>query len=271
MQTSVDIINNQAVPGLVPNLDARKSTWMNYATPLFFGRVASRGDLDEVEVEVLASKMRCDPFDASDATPVGVTIRDVTRTAGYYEAYKPVALVHDGQIWIAAEGELEPDDSVYIVYQGRKQTQTITFSDEFVASNNITMTVNGEDVDVTYAVSHDNTMDLLIAAIEAIDGVDSCADGGAGSKVLTIVSDTNGEDVTIADVEVTGGASQPTAEVAETYASITDAEAYGKIRADDGSADGGQTRAVVNTDISIFRGVMAEDEYPAALCKVRFL
>jgi len=92
----------------------------------------------------------------------------------------------------------------------------IVFDADFVANNVITITVNGEDAaDVTYDTSHDNTMDLLVAAVSALTGVE-CALDPADTDNRTLLIRVKGATAAVAEA-VTGGAGQATGTV--TYGS----------------------------------------------------
>jgi hypothetical protein len=83
----------------------------------------------------------------------------------------------------------------------------IVFDADFVASNSIVLTIQGVALDpVVYAVSHDNTMDLLVAAVEAA-GYEAALDSGdVNNRTLFIT--TIGQTAVVAEA-VTGGGSQP--------------------------------------------------------------
>lgn len=97
---------------------------------------------------------------------------------------------------------------------------TLTFSGDLIASNVINMNVvsryftaaaseTNAMAQVTYAVSHDNTMDLIATALEAVEGVLSVEVGGANNRSLFITADDDTE-LNITDAVVTLGLSQAT-------------------------------------------------------------
>lgn len=93
----------------------------------------------------------------------------------------------------------------------RRTVGRLTFSADLIASNVINGSVNGEAIEaVTYAVSHDNTMDLLIAAIEDLDIVARAElmDESGDNRIIAI--EVYDADVTLASWAVTLGSSQAT-------------------------------------------------------------
>lgn len=121
-----------------------------------------------------------------------------------------VATIVPGDLVFSYDGE----NKVYPLYADTAKT---VFSADFVASNTINGTINGVAIaQVTYATSHANTMTLLIAAINALTGVQAVLDS----------TDTNGRTILIrkkytasfaVDFTVAAGASQATD--SSTYAS----------------------------------------------------
>jgi hypothetical protein len=95
-------------------------------------------------------------------------------------------------------------------------TAKIVYDVDFIADNSTVITVNGEAADaVVYTTTHDNTMDLLVVAVSALDGVKAVLDAEDVNN-RTILIQTKGLDNTSSSV-TTGGASQPTPTV--TYGS----------------------------------------------------
>jgi hypothetical protein len=88
------------------------------------------------------------------------------------------------------------------------------------------MTVNGVAITpVVYASSHASTFAALISAIDALDGISAVA--GAGREILITVNDAL-ENITLSDVAVSGGASQPTTTI--VYSSVDVFEGVAVIR-----------------------------------------
>ncbi len=93
---------------------------------------------------------------------------------------------------------------------------TVTLDADLIASNVYTVTINGTDVDETFATSHAATMTALIAAINAdttLAGLGISAAAGSSNRVI-VVSAPAGLDLTVTGA-VTLGASQ--ASVAVVY------------------------------------------------------
>lgn len=121
-----------------------------------------------------------------------------------------VATLVPGDLLFSYDGE----NKVYPLYADTAKT---VFSADFVTSNTINGTVDGVAISqVTFATSHANTMTLLIAAINALTGVQAVLDS----------TDTNGRTILIrkktvasfaVDFTVAAGASQATD--SSTYAS----------------------------------------------------
>jgi hypothetical protein len=93
----------------------------------------------------------------------------------------------------------------------RRTVGRLTLSADLIASNVINGTVNGEAMDaVTYAVSHDNTMDLLITALNAMDIVAraSLMDATGDNRIIAL--EVYDADVALTSWAVTLGSSQAT-------------------------------------------------------------
>ena len=102
---------------------------------------------------------------------------------------------------------ITPDDDVFVRHTGRAQIQTFTLDADLVAGNIITATIDGVVLSETFAVSHDATMALFAAQIQAQGSVDTAV---AVAQVITITSTI--QEATAATVitaeGITGGASQ---------------------------------------------------------------
>lgn len=86
---------------------------------------------------------------------------------------------------------------------------TIVFDADLVTSNEIDGDINGVAIaTVTFAVSHLNTMNLIAAAIEALDANLTATVGGANNRTITIVGNADSETIAAANWVVTLGASQ---------------------------------------------------------------
>jgi hypothetical protein len=92
----------------------------------------------------------------------------------------------------------------------------IAFDGDFVTGNVITITVNGEAADdVTFTDDHDATMALVLAAVQALTGVDAILDA-TDTDNRTILIRVKGETAVVAEA-ITGGAGQVTGTI--TYGS----------------------------------------------------
>jgi hypothetical protein len=100
------------------------------------------------------------------------------------------------------------------------KVQTLTLAADLVADNTLSMTVNGETVEETYASSHQATMGALATAIAAIDGVASAVLSSTPYRVITVTA-TAGRTLTLGPVTITGGAGQTTGAIATSEAGRT--------------------------------------------------
>ena len=92
----------------------------------------------------------------------------------------------------------------------------IVFDGDFVASNSIVITVNGVAADaVVFATDHDTTAALVVAAVEALTGVE-CVLDSADANNRTFLIRTKGATAVVAEA-ITGGAGQATGTI--TYGS----------------------------------------------------
>lgn len=95
-------------------------------------------------------------------------------------------------------------------YSAKTDTQTIVFDADFVASNSIVITVNGEaSTPVVFDTNQATTMDALETQLEAdFPGLEATLTDTAGAN-RTIELFWKGTNLTVTEA-VTGGASQPT-------------------------------------------------------------
>jgi len=95
----------------------------------------------------------------------------------------------------------------------------IVFDADFEASNSIIITVNTVDTTpVVYATSHDNTMDLVLAAINALDGVEAVLDADdTDNRTFYIL--VKGATAAVAEA-VTGGSGQPDGTITYTTGQV---------------------------------------------------
>jgi hypothetical protein len=165
---------------------------------------------------------------------VGVAARsDGLSFGGKYSIGDTVAVTGQGTIFVELEENMDTDASVYVRYDGKAQVQTITFDADLVTSNTIDLKIGGVAMtQVTFATSHDDTMDAIAAQILAdFPQIATAVKGGADNRVLTITAAVKGTDFVISDVVVAAGSSQAGSVVAETVSSVALSE-RGKIRND---------------------------------------
>lgn len=99
------------------------------------------------------------------------------------------------------------------------EVQTLTFSADFVTGNEIDMDIHGTAITtVPFNTDHDTTMDDLAAAIQASSYVVTATVTAA--RVITITAQTAGIPTDIENIEIDGGASQPTATLATTTENV---------------------------------------------------
>ena len=122
-----------------------------------------------------------------------------------------------------AVATLKPGDLVFSYNDENKaypyclDTAKTVFSGDFITSNTINGTVDGVAIaQVTFATSHANTMTLLLAAINALAGVEAILDT-TDSNSRTILIRKKGVASFVVDFTVASGASQATD--TNTYAS----------------------------------------------------
>lgn len=95
----------------------------------------------------------------------------------------------------------------------KKDSAKIVFSAVFITGNKINGKVNTVAFDeVTFADDHATTVAALVAAIDALAGVTAVLDS-TDSTSKTILVESDGAEITIADLAVTAGTSQATATV----------------------------------------------------------
>lgn len=146
---------------------------------------------------------------------------------------KDVPVLKIGTIIVDVEQDVTPDDDVYMRYDGKSQVQTIEFDADLITSNLIDLKIDGVSMtQVPFNTSHLQTMNDIAAQILAdFSQIASVTVGGTGNRTLTITHAVHGTEFVIADVVVTGGASQAVATVTETVEPVSDDD-RGKFRKD---------------------------------------
>ena len=158
----------------------------------------------------------------SDGSLLGVSVFSHTEESGQYEDKSSVSVMTHGRVIMSASGIAAiAGDPAYAVPGGAvsssPNTATISFDADFVASNTIDATINGEAItQITYGTSHEATFDALVAEIE--DTIENdlglerfAVTGDAVARVITIIAE---EGITVTGAAVTNGASQATTTVA---------------------------------------------------------
>ncbi len=175
----------------------------------------------------------------------GVALRDLNIGGSIdleqYPIDSPMSVAKKGRVIVAVEEAVTGDDSVFVRIDGKSQVQTITLDIDLEASNVINMDIDGVAMtQITFASDHDTTM-AAIAAQLVLD-FPQIATATAALKVITITAAVHGTDVVITDFLVTLGSNQAVGTIAETIASVSDAD-KGLFRND---ADSSSARAVTN-------------------------
>lgn len=85
------------------------------------------------------------------------------------ETWKAGEAIDFGYPVFSYAGDDDSEGNFGTAWKYHLDTSEVTFDADFDASDTITVTVNGVEGDtVTYDTSHDNTMDLIVASIEAV-------------------------------------------------------------------------------------------------------
>jgi len=180
----------------------------------------------------------------------GIAIKDPSETEDYYPVLSAIGVVTKGRIYVPVEEAVTPDDSVFVRFNGIAQVQTYVLDADLVALNIITVTVDGNVLTETYAASHNTTMGLFAAQIQAQASVNTAVFGTRTITVTSVIG--NAVAVTVlADEGITLGVSQAGIVITETTAGVP-YEDRGKFRTD---VDGGT--AVAWTGAKYIKGAAA--------------
>jgi hypothetical protein len=108
----------------------------------------------------------------------------------------------------------------------RANKANLVFAGDLVASNTINLKINGVAItQVTYATSHANTIDLLVAAILAHAAVSAATDPSSDSNNRTIaITAEDGLDLAITEIVVAAGAGQTTGSA--TYTTVDSVQGF---------------------------------------------
>lgn len=133
-------------------------------------------------------------------------------------------------------GQTIRPEALYVIKKGEDldHIQTITFDADFVTGNSIALDVDGNSIGpVPFDTDHATTIGNLATAIAAEAGVDTAVVGGPSNRVITVTGANVNTLVVLANLAVTGGASQAAGTIATTQwpdesltyvESLTDAE-----------------------------------------------
>lgn len=185
--------------------------------------------------------------DTSTDQILGVALRDPTLeededNAGefFYPQGWKVPVVKRGSVYVLLEESVTPDDDVFVRFTAEPEVFTITWDQDFVALNLINGSVDGTEIaQVTFDVSHANTMDLVAAAIQALDNVATATVTGA--REITVTGATDGDEMaTATNFTVTLGAAQAVDTVANVSGPSSGTQT-GVFRTDDDDVGSGAT------------------------------
>lgn len=225
MQTSYSIDQGTATAGLLGDLNPMvKRTFNNPADIILFGHAVAKVAADDNGAKKPA---------ASNDVILGVAIRSESKETDSYPADDAVAVLSEGDIWVPVEEAVSPGDGVFIRYLAVEQEQTITLDADLVTANVISIDVNGTTISHTFATDHDTSMAAWAVKLAAHPDIETATLEGGDNREVTIVAASPDADVLLENESITGGASQAGIVVAETVASIPNAD-RGKFRNDDG-------------------------------------
>jgi hypothetical protein len=133
-----------------------------------------------------------------------------------------------------------------------KNIATIDFDADFVTSNTINLNVNGVAIaEVTFSADQATTKALLVAAIDALDGI-SAVDGA--SRTIVVTTDA-GDNITVSDIVVAAGASQANGSVAYTSSDVF--AGIAALRHGQPSSIGGNDQYAINDAVNVLtKGVI---------------
>jgi len=167
---------------------------------------------------------------------IGVALLNRSLVDNDQHAAKSVlSVMRKGRIWVVVEEAVAIGDDVYVRHTGKAQIQTFTTDADLITGNTIAVDVNGTTISQAFDTNNDTTMAAFAVKIAAHPDVASAVVSGSPNRVITITADSVDTDVTLANEAVTGGASQAGIVIAETQASIPNAD-RGKFRNDADSA-----------------------------------
>lgn len=226
-QTVVNTYSDVAIKGQPADARDKNNDILTYNNPdeqIVYGRGVVKVPSDDDGVKLP---------DAVDNDFLGIAVRNMNSEFEYYEAKSAVPVGRRGRYYVEVEEAVTPGDDVYCRYAGKAQVQTITFDADLILNNNVDMDVDGVAMTtVPWNASHDQTMqDICTQLTTDFSQIATATCPGGGSRVITVTAASNGVDIAITNVLVSGGASQANATVAETVDAVSDDD-RGKFRTD---------------------------------------
>lgn len=237
-----------AVPGqLIGNISEQAiASKANPDDILYAGRACAEDTSADEAVKAM---------DASNNVIGGVIVRNMSTEDQNYPVDSNIPVLTRGKIAVEVEESVVKGDSVFVRFAAAPQVQVITFSADFVTSNTINLKVDGVSMtQVTYASSHAATIAAVATQIDTDFSQIGTATASAVPRTITLVAATAGSagEFVVSDIVVAAGASQATATVAETQASV-DAADVGKFR-NDAYSGGGSATCVQISNARWFKG-----------------
>jgi hypothetical protein len=137
------------------------------------------------------------PYQNMDAALAGLSVGPATARIDSFTAAEDIEF---GYAVFSYPGEKK-------AYNYHNDVAKLVFDGDFVASNTIDISVSGEAApQVTYATSHDNTANLVVDAINTLDGVE-CVLDSADTDNRTFLIREKGVDTAVTE-DVQAGAGQ---------------------------------------------------------------
>ena len=186
----------------------------NGANEVAFGHLVAKTAGSDATVE---------PFNNPNQDQYGVALLDktiaidaVTTLDDAYPAYSKAGVLKSGYVYVKVDQTVTSDDDVYARHSSTLAVQTITFDIDFVSSNSIDCTINGDVQSATvFNTNHNTTIAALATLIQAHEDVLTAS---ASGRVITVTS-VNKDAVTFV-ITVTGGASQAVDTIATTTTGV---------------------------------------------------
>ena len=228
----------------------------NLANEVCFGRLGAK---------VSGSDLTVKRFNSPTETQYGIIMADDTiaidadtTLTDAYEANSKVGVMNSGYVACLVDQAVTSDDSVYARHSTTLNVQTITFDIDFVASNSIACSINGDAQTATvFDTDHATTIAALATKIEAHEDVLTAV---AAGRVITVTS-VNSEAITFV-ITVTLGANQAVDTIVTTVTGAAGNQSQGVFRKD---SDSNKASLVANAKF-----VTSADADGLAIVKVSF-